>query len=410
MRRPTLLVAAPAAAILVLICAGWLAVSQRDIGRSDFTSTYVGSTLLREGHGDHLYDESLQAPLHSALIAPDSEGNLPFVNPPAAALAALPLTLLGLAAAYRLFALAQLAMLVLGVALAVRASPGRLPLPRAVPWTAGLVALAGAGTASLALLGQWDGLVALAVGGGYALLRSGRPGWAGAVLAAGLVLAKPHLGIGLAAFLLAWRERRVIVGAVAGVAAVAIASLVVAGPGGTAGFASIALGSTGRWSLASMLGFTGLAGSWLGDGAATQVVAAVLSLLAVAAATGLGAAVHREPGRLGTALAGAVALSLVASPHLLGHDLAVLAPVAAWCLLEAARSEPAASWPGPRSLRVLALWVALNGAALLDLGNSSPAPPGRLVPLSLVGIAVAACTACGLWPARRRAVLLEAPS
>lgn len=96
---------AACAAIVVAYLSLWLGVGPLQIGRSDFTSTYVGATLLREGHGASMYDETLQAPLHASLIAPDREGNLPFVNPPLAAALALPVSLLSLQGAYRLLSL-----------------------------------------------------------------------------------------------------------------------------------------------------------------------------------------------------------------------------------------------------------------------------------------------------------------
>jgi hypothetical protein len=43
----------------------------------------VGATLLREGHGGRqLYNQALQATLHSQDIAPDRVGNLAFIGMP----------------------------------------------------------------------------------------------------------------------------------------------------------------------------------------------------------------------------------------------------------------------------------------------------------------------------------------
>ena len=55
-----------------------------------------------------------------------------------------------------------------------------------------------------------------------------------------------------------------------------------------------------------------------------------------------------------------------------------------------AAATEAASWPGLLSIRVMAAWAALGVLTLVDTGNSAPAPPGRLVPLALIGIGVAA--------------------
>src|SRR5581483_2639652 len=106
-----------AAALLLVSLALWLGVSRLQIGRSDFTSVYAGATLLRQGHGAQLYDEAAQDAIHATLLAPgDHEGNLPYMNPPVAALAALPMTALSLPDAYRVWALLQLVLVGLGVA------------------------------------------------------------------------------------------------------------------------------------------------------------------------------------------------------------------------------------------------------------------------------------------------------
>jgi hypothetical protein len=103
----------------------------------------------------------------------------------------------------------------------------------------------------------------------------------------------------------------------------------------------------------------------------------------------LGVAVRRRPALLEPALAGAVTLSLAAAPHLLSHDLAVLAPAAAWTFAWAWSADD-----GSARRRVIGgVWALICAAALLDLGNASSAPPGRLVPWALTlagGIALAA--------------------
>ena len=69
-RLPAAVVATAAVALLAAYAVLWSGVTTANIGTSDFTASYVGATLLREGHGGAMYDESLQAPLHAALIAP----------------------------------------------------------------------------------------------------------------------------------------------------------------------------------------------------------------------------------------------------------------------------------------------------------------------------------------------------
>jgi hypothetical protein len=382
--RAALLATGIGAALLLTYVLLWLGVSRFDVGRSDFTSTYVGATLLRQGHGAQLYDERLQAPLHSSLLAAgDQEGNLPFVNPPGAALAAVPTTLLDLPAAYRVWSLLQLMLIGLGVAAAVRAAPWPRQTPRGVRLGTWALATAGAGAVSTLLLGQWDGLLTLGVGMAYWSWRRDRAAAAGAWLGAVAVLAKPHLFFGVAAFLVARRDRRALLGAGGAAVALVAVSLLLVGPQGIADFTRISLGGTDRWPLAGLLGFTGLFGSWLGNTAAAHGLAALGSLAALGGGAVLGARSRRAAAEFEPALAGTMALSLLASPHLLGHDLILLAPAVAWMVGCAARFDGAVRWPAVQGRRVLALWALLNCAAVLDFGNSRPAPPGRIVPIAL---------------------------
>jgi hypothetical protein len=386
--HPSAVVALLAVVLLAGYAALWIGVSQANIGTADFTSDYVAGTLLREGHGATMYDQSLQAPLHAALIAPLQRGNLPFANPPLSAVAAAPLTLLPLTAAYRIWQTLQLLMLVLAVVVAARAAPWPASLRnRGVAGAAALAALAGTGTLSLGLLGQWDGFSALGLAAAYALWRRGDRFAGGAVLAATAAIAKPHLAIGLAALLLGWRDRRVLAGAAAGVAAVLLVSLLAVGPGGLGGFVDAARSDAGRWPLASMLGFTGLFGSWLGDGAATQLLAAAGSVLAVGGCLLLGRRLAGSRSALEPCLAAATLLSLLASPHLLSHDLVLLAPVLVGLMGWAAVRDGLVPRPGAHTRAVLAGWVLLSLAAAVDLGSQAAAPPGRLVPWALLGLA-----------------------
>ncbi|MGA3183924.1 MAG: glycosyltransferase family 87 protein [Candidatus Dormibacteria bacterium] len=390
-RSGPLTAAALCGAMLAAYLVLWVGVGALQIGRSDFTSTYIGATLLREGHGSSMYDEALQAPLHASLIAPDREGNLPFVNPPLAAALALPVSLLDLDSAYRLWSLLQFALLVVSVVVAIRAAPGRRRLAPMTQVAIGLVALACLGTWATLLLGQWDGVSALGLAVAYALLRHRRPGTAGAFLAVTALIGKPHLALGLAAFVVGVRDRRLILGAAAGVAASLLLSLLVAGPGGIAGFVGSAIDSTTRWQLANMVSLVGIAGSVAGNGTASHVMAAAGELVAVVLAAMLGWAVRRRPERLEVALAGAAVLSLLASPHAYWDDLALLVPAAAWSL-----AALAARRDGGGSLRtaVLAVWVAISVAAYLDISTNAAPPLGLLTPWALIAAAALAVAVC----------------
>ena len=391
MRVRTLLAGAACAAIVVAYLGLWLGIGAFQIGRSDFTSTYVGATLLREGHGAAMYDEALQAPLHASLIAPDREGNLPFVNPPLAAALALPVSLLSLQGAYRLWSILQFALLVISVVVAIRGSPGWRELPGLTLAAIGLAALACLGTWATLLLGQWDGVSALGLAIAYWSLRRRRPATAGAVLAVSSLIAKPHLALGLAAFVLGWRDRRLIGGAVAGLVAAVALSLLVAGPGGVGGFVGAAIHSTTRWQLANMVSLVGIGGAIAGNGTAAHLVAGVAELAAVAVAAVLGSMVRGRPARLEAALAGAAVLSLLASPHAYWDDLALLVPAAAWSLtaLAARRAEF-----GSLTSTVIAVWVAISLAGYLDIATGAAVPLGLLTPWTLIAAAVLAFVVC----------------
>jgi hypothetical protein len=405
-RSDALVGAALGGAVVVAYLVLWLHVGALQVGRSDFTSTYVGATLLREGLGPSMYNQSLQAPLHAALIAPDREGNLPFVNPPLAAALALPVTLFTLGEAYRLWSILQFALLMISVVVAIRAAPRQRTLPPITLAAVGLVALACLGTWATLLLGQWDGLSALGLAVTYACLRSHRPAAAGVVLAVTSLVAKPHLALGLAAFVIGVRDRRLLLGAAAGVAGSVLLSLAVAGTGGIAGFVAAAVDSTTRWQLANMVSLVGIAGSIAGNGTASHVMAAVGSLVAVVVAAALGSTLRNRPDRLEAALAGATVLSLLASPHAYWDDLALLVPAAAWSLTAlVARSGDV------RSLRtgVLVVWAAISVAAYLDIATNAAAPMGLLTPWTLIaaaGLAVAVCLRQGTPPPT---VLLQHP-
>lgn len=391
--RPARLIVAVAGALLLGYVLVWLHITNFDIGRSDFTAFYVGGTLLREGHGTQLYNEALQQPLHTALIAPDTEGNLPFVNSPVAAALVAPVTILDLHLAYRLWGVLELGVLVLAVLIAVRSAPWPEPTSRAWNAAAGLAALASMGTWTVLAQAQWTPVVALGLALAYRDWRKGNDARAAAVLVLAAGIAKPHLALGLVAFMIGWRSRRVILGALTGALAFGVASLLLVGPGGIAGFVGIVASSTARWDLRNMLSVVGLAGTYLGNGAAARIVAAVGSVAACAVAFWLGSRVRRDRRQLDVALAGATVLSLLAAPHAYPHDLALLAPPLAWSVALALRRTELAVSRKPNGFAivvVLGVWVLINVAALVDFSDGATFPPGQLTAITLIAAAAVA--------------------
>jgi hypothetical protein len=386
-RRATVAVLILAAATLAAYLAVWAQLSRADQTGSDYSTFHVAALTWRGGHGAQLYDQPAEIRLHESLVPPGYHVDLPFISPPTTALLTAPLTVLDLGAAFRLAAVTQLALAAAAVAVALRAAPRRPTQTALERLATGAVALAGVGTLVTLLMGQWDGLCTLGLALAYAAWRRERPGLAGLALALTIAPTKPHIALGLAAFLLATRQPRALAGAAAGVAVTFAAGLLVAGLQGWGDWLGSLSLSSSHSPLQSLLGFTGFFGSWLGDTTAARTLATIATVAAVAACALLGDRYRRDRDALEPALAGAAALSLVAAPHLLMHDLVLLAPAAAWTL----------QWAATRSsqthLRGLAAWLLLNLAALLDLGNSASAPPGRLVPLALALLGVVALRA-----------------
>lgn len=376
-----------ASALLAYYLISWAQVTPLEQRGSDFSASYVAATLVRAGGGDRLYDQSLESAAHQALLPPGAHANLPYITPPTTALLALPFSFTDPGTAFRSWSVLQLVLLVLAVVIAAGAAPWPTSdrMPRA---GVALLALAGVGSYSFLLLGQSDAFNALGLAAGYAAWRRGSYGRAGLWLGLGAAIAKPHLALGVAVWLVATRRSRALAGAAGGVVLAGLASLAVSGPGGLAGFAG-ALGlSYGHTPPASTVGFAGLAASWLGSGWPATVATLTGGALGLGACAALGARVRQRRG-LEVTLGGATALSLAISPHLLPHDLVVLGPVLVW-VAGAAASAELGSWPGRHTLYLIGAWVALDVLATLDTGNAATAPPGRLIPWGLLAAGAAA--------------------
>jgi hypothetical protein len=388
-RRAVAVAAAVSTVLLAYYAISWAQVTPVRERGTDFSASYVAALLVRGGDGAGLYDQQAEHSRHLTLLPAGTVIDLPFITPPTTALLALPLTVLDPGTAFRVWSVIELALLALAVWLAIRAGPwpsrfGRTPRAATV-----LMAIAAGGTYAFLLLGQIDGIAALGLAAAYAAWRRDRPGAAGFWLALAFAATKPHLAVGLGIWLVARRDWRALGGAVAGCTAVAAVSLALVGPGGLAGFVSALGFAVGNTPGASTLGIPGLVASWLGGGTVPAAIGVTGSLIALGGCGLLGARSRRRPGALEASLAGAAALSLVASPHLLPHDLVILAPAFAWCAARAAAAENA-PWPGLATLRLITAWAVLGVLTLVDTGNAAPAPPGRLVPVGLLGIGIAA--------------------
>ena len=406
-RLIALLLAAGAAIVMSTWLRTWTSATPAQSDTADYSSTYVAATMWRQGQGSSLYSPAAQQASGSTLGLSGAQfrGNR-FVDPPLAAVAAAPFSLLPLAAAYHAWGALQLLLMVAAVLVAARAAPWRRGRPLLAPAASCALALAGAGTAMLVLQGQWDGFATLGLAVAYACWRNERPFAGGTVLTATALLAKPHLALVLAAWMVGRRDRRMLWGAAAALVAVVLATLALAGPAALAGFVAAPVLSSGVTPVRMVLGFLGLFASWLGDPTAIYVLAAVAGLVACAAGVMLGDRTRRGRMSLEPSLAAAVVLSLLAAPHVLAQDLALLAAPFVWMAAYTTAPVRGAMWPGAGALIVG--WAALDLAIRADAGNYAAAPPGRLVPLVLLaGLAVAALGPGALRRARAR---LPAPA
>ena len=380
------------ALVLALAAAGVVVVlTQSPASRlsSDFTINYSAGTLVRQGHFAAPYQ---QAELGDMMrrVAPSGaiDPRLPFSLPLGAALPYAVLSLLPIELAFRLWQLVTVAFLLMAVVLLQRAAPsvasagggGKI----AVPGLAMVGLLAAIPTWATLTEGQPTAWLFLGGAVVVAVLRADSPALAAG---AGVLLAvKPQYLPAYLAILIAARRWRSVAAAAAGAGLLLLSPLV----GGTAGLTAMvhnALSANQAVAVRLNESWIGLIGPALPASSAT-VVAIVLYLGVLAAL--LVVAWRRPSSVIGfAALAGA--LTVLASPHALPHDLLILA-VPAWLAFVLYR-EGALPNPLPGLL-------AVDVALLLDL---------RGVDLPLGPIVMTAVVAWYGWQFRQRAAQRRRP-
>ena len=368
----------------------WTVVPASLAPTSDFAGTYVAATLIRAGHPEQIYDPAAERGALIASGAPAGHADIPFENPPAAAVVAIPFSLLSAGTAWRAWSLLQLLLMALSLWIAARAAPWPALLQRLPRIAIVLIALAGFGTGLLLVEGQWDGVSVLGVALAYAAWRRGRPEVAGFALGFTAAIAKPQLVIGIAAYMIGRRDWRAIAGAVVGGAVTLVIGLVAVGPHGMTAFVA-AVSTPHNSPTAEMQGSSGLFGSLLGQAPQVYLLSIAAGLAAAAVAGWLGTVAHRRPDLFEPSLCAAVTLSLFASPHVLGHDLTLIAPVLVAALAWLAGRPTEKSWPGPATLMVIAAWALLSLASLIDLAQNWVGLPGRATPWALLVLAAIWC-------------------
>jgi hypothetical protein len=357
------------AVVAAFMIAGVIVVGhQSSLSRrsADFTINYAAALLVREGHPEAVYHRDELGPLMMRLSENAIDPRLPFDAPLALALPFVPLTFLPLEAAFHVWQIVTLGLLVVSMVLLTRWLPlGGRTLPLAIAALLGFPA-----TWALLSEGQSSALLLL----GAVLLVGGlrRNQWWLAA-AGGLLLAlKPQYLPAYLVLLGAQRQWRALVAALLAAVTVGLSPLLAGGVSGLfamvwsaleAGqgvvryneslIATVAPGLPGR--LPTVLGFT----LW----ALALAVVAVVAL------------------RRGRAhpIAVAVLATVVAilfSPHALPYDTVLLA-VPAWLSFVLYRMGAIPS-PAPA-------WLAVAVALVIDLGSSLVS----LAPIALLG--------CLLW-------------
>ncbi|MGN6565480.1 MAG: glycosyltransferase family 87 protein, partial [Thermomicrobiales bacterium] len=340
----------------ILLLLNWaITLMQRGLSMAavggDFGPTLVGARIIRDGHGDHLYDPATQLATQAQVLAPymTRAELLPYNHPPAEALAIVPLMGLPYALIYVVWTLAG----VLAVSLAVWLLASLLPLPPARRWFL-LGAIASYPFLYSALwLGQNTPFVLLGVCGLFVGSLRRRAGWAGVSLA--LIALKPQL---LPIFLLLlvlqrrWRTLAIGLGTLGIASVVTMPWLGVAWPLRYARFLDeIAHWPQGEIIDASiMLNWRGLAANLAG---AAPRLAMLLEIGFTGASVGWlcwcwWRARHDQHDEL--LLWGlAIVVALLVGPHVNPHELTLLI-VPAWIVVARA---PAA---GPSRLWLVLLW------------------------------------------------------
>ena len=335
----------------------WAQAYASDNFHNDLTFYYAAAKIGLSHGWQSIYDLRLQQEALDALGSRIQIAELArYISPPPVAWLAVPLTLLPFQAAYLVWS--ALLLGALGWTWYLTApGTGRLRLvylAAAVGWLPVIYGLQ---------LGQPGLFVALGVAGCYALLRSGRPFWAG--LALGALVLKPQLAFLVPPALLVGGRYRAFWGSVVAVGVLALVAAVVVGPSGIATYQERLTFAAGvpvnrELTIAGLIGNVPVA-------RVIQVVLAIWSLVLVFRLRGRGHEWIFIPVLVG---------GLVASPYLHLDDLVMLG-LAGWLYL---RTSPRPGWSW---IAVIALVIAAEG---IPYWGPWPVISGDLLALLLLSL------------------------
>lgn len=347
---------------LVVLFSVWYLVMGLSVApsglRGDFTSSYMGASLVREGHLDQLYDYQTQANWwHSH--ASRERVLVPYVRPPFYAVIEAPLAALPLPKLF-LVNLSVLSLLLVGC----------------WSWFAQQLGEEAVVFASL----FWPSALGIAFGQdcvlmlafaviSYHLHSKGRDGWAGVVLA--MTLYKYHLLLLIGPAMLLCRRRQMFVGFAIAAAVLAVASFVLVGPSGISAYINLIFRKDLEGLYPSPQLMPNLNGLLTNFKLASTPAVVVLSGVAVAC---VGVAAWKAPWWRG--LAAGIAGSILVVPHVFGYDLTVLL----LGLLLAIKLSKS------RLTRVIAAWLCFP---LCHMANLFDAPWAASLPISLAAFVFA---------------------
>lgn len=357
-RRRNLAVAAGAVTAILFAAFDlyqWALAYASDNFHNDLTFYYAAAKVGLHHGWQSIYDLRLQQEALDALGSRIQIAELArYISPPPVAWLAVPLTLLPFQVAYVIWSALLLGALGWTWYLAAPGT-GRLRLihlAAALGWLPVIYGLQ---------LGQPELFVALGVAGCYALLRVGRPFWAG--IALGALVLKPQLAFLVPAALLVSGRYRAFGGSVMAIGLLALAAVVVVGPGGVSAYEQRLNFAAGvpvnrELTLAPLIG----------DLTVARVVEAIIAIWSLVL-------VYRFRRRqIEWLFLPALVGGLVASPYLHLDDFLMLG-LAGWLYL---RTSPRPPWIWAFTL---ALVLAVEG---IPFWGPLPAIAGELAALALL--------------------------
>ncbi|HYY88769.1 MAG TPA: glycosyltransferase family 87 protein [Chloroflexota bacterium] len=307
------------AALVALALAGGLMLArQSDVARraADFTIGYSAARLVLAGHPDAVYDQQRLGPVMTQVSGGAIDPSLPYAQPLLALTPMLPLALLPLDIAYRLWQVCSLLLFLGALYLLQRAQPLGTPAPA---W--GFLALLASVPAWSTLSeGQMTPLLFLGAALLVFSLRSSTP-----LLAAvgGLLLAsKPQYVPAYLLALLCLRSYRLFGAALAGSAVTMASPLIAGGINGAHAYLQVLMTTHVLAEGRLIETWSGFLGSFLPAGSRTAaLLAGTIFALGVA---GLAAWLFRWRPQLNETIAVSGLVALLASPYAFPHDLVLL--------------------------------------------------------------------------------------